>query len=527
MLKMKVDLMTKSIALLGCGGWGKNLGRSLFEIGVLRAIVDPAPQTAELAEKFHCEHHVSNERVLADQQITAVVIATPAPTHVRVATAAILAGKDVFIEKPIALDVAEATTLSALARQHGRILMVGHLLQYHSGFLALKDIAKSGRLGRIRQLSSSRLNLGVIRSEENVLWSFAPHDVSMILSLAGKKPDRVSAVGTTILQEGIEDIITVHMQFAGGLKADIRLSWLHPQKEQQMIVVGDEGMAVFADTKPWAEKLKIHVNKVAWTDNRPKAQAGPVEAVDVSESEPLKDEMRHFIDCVQTRKEPRTNAEEAIAVLAVLRAAQKSLDENGAWIEMREGDAPSPASATHVHPTAVVDKGCEIGDATRIWHFSHILSGSKIGARCVIGQNVMIGPDVTVGNGCKVQNNVAIYKGVTLEDDVFCGPSMVFTNVLTPRAHVERKNEFAPTRIGKGATLGANCTIVCGHDVGEYAMVGAGAVVTKTVPAHALVVGNPARQIGWVSKSGDRLGPDLICPRTGEDYSKMLKAFGA
>ena len=171
-----------------------------------------------------------------------------------------------------------------------------------------------------------------------------------------------------------------------------------------------------------------------------------------------------------------------------------------------------------VHETAVVDTGTSIGNGTKIWHFAHILPGTTIGRNCSIGQNVMAGPDVSIGNGCKLQNNVAVYKGVTLDEDVFCGPSMVFTNVLTPRAHVERKDEFAPTHIGKGATLGANCTIVCGHDVGAYAMVGAGAVVTRDVPAYALVVGNPARQIGWVSEAGERLGPDLVCPRENSRY---------
>jgi UDP-2-acetamido-3-amino-2,3-dideoxy-glucuronate N-acetyltransferase len=178
----------------------------------------------------------------------------------------------------------------------------------------------------------------------------------------------------------------------------------------------------------------------------------------------------------------------------------------------------SPATGSGIHPTAVVDDCVEIGAGTRVWHFCHILSRSRIGENCVFGQNCAVGPDVTVGNGCKVQNNVSIYRGVTLEDDVFCGPSMVFTNVLTPRAHVERKDEFRPTRVGRGATLGANCTVVCGHDIGAYAMVGAGAVVTKDVPAYALVVGNPAQQIGWVSAAGERLGDDLVCPRTGERY---------
>ncbi len=170
------------------------------------------------------------------------------------------------------------------------------------------------------------------------------------------------------------------------------------------------------------------------------------------------------------------------------------------------------------HPSAVIDNGVEIGAGTKIWHFAHILAGSRIGAHCVIGQNVMVGPNVSIGNGCKIQNNVSVYESVTLEEDVFCGPSMVFTNVLLPRAHISRKAEFLPTLVRRGASIGANAAIVCGHTIGCYAMVGAGAVVTRDVPDHALVAGNPARRMGWVSRSGERLGRELICPRTGDRY---------
>src|SRR5579871_2383807 len=172
-----------------------------------------------------------------------------------------------------------------------------------------------------------------------------------------------------------------------------------------------------------------------------------------------------------------------------------------------------------VHPTAIVDAGVEIGSGTRIWHFSHVLGGSKIGRDCVIAQNVMIGPDVRIGNGCKIQNNVSLYKGVTLEDDVFCGPSAVFTNVTSPRAFIERKNEFRPTLVKRGATIGANATVICGITIGRFAMIAAGATVTKDVPAFALVVGAPARFRAWVGKSGERLNDDLACPRTGERYA--------
>jgi acetyltransferase-like isoleucine patch superfamily enzyme len=170
------------------------------------------------------------------------------------------------------------------------------------------------------------------------------------------------------------------------------------------------------------------------------------------------------------------------------------------------------------HPTSVIDANVEIGPGTRIWHFSHLLTGSSIGENCVIGQNFMFGPRVRGGNGCKIQNNVSVYEGVTLEDNVFCGPSVVFTNVMAPRAFVERKNEFRPTLVGRGATVGANATIICGVTIGRYAMVAAGAVVTRNVSPFALVVGSPARLRGWVARSGERLDDRLICPRTGERY---------
>lgn len=174
------------------------------------------------------------------------------------------------------------------------------------------------------------------------------------------------------------------------------------------------------------------------------------------------------------------------------------------------------------HSSAFIDEGCSIGNGTKIWHFSHIMPNCKIGENCNIGQNVVISPEVVLGKNVKIQNNVSIYTGVTCEDDVFLGPSMVFTNVINPRSAVNRKSEYAKTRVGKGASIGANATIVCGHDIGEYAFIGAGAVVTKTIPAYALVVGNPSRQIGWMSEYGHRLEFDAAgqasCKESGQIY---------
>lgn len=179
-------------------------------------------------------------------------------------------------------------------------------------------------------------------------------------------------------------------------------------------------------------------------------------------------------------------------------------------------------SDTYIHPTSVVDENCNIGNGTKIWHFSHIMSGCTIGQNCNIGQNVVISPGVSIGNGVKIQNNVSVYTGVICEDDVFLGPSCVFTNVINPRSFISRKDEFRKTLIRRGASIGANATIVCGNTIGEYAMIGAGAVVTKDIPPYSLWAGNPARQMGWISKYGHKLEFDnngiAVCPESGEKY---------
>ena len=175
-------------------------------------------------------------------------------------------------------------------------------------------------------------------------------------------------------------------------------------------------------------------------------------------------------------------------------------------------------SGLMIHPTSIIAEDVTLSSGVRIWHYCHIRKGSRIGSNSSLGQNVVVGPSVEIGSGCRIQNNVSIFSGVTLESDVFIGPSCVFTNVLNPRANIDRTSEFTPTLIRYGATIGANATILCGIEIGEFAMVGAGSVVTRTVPSHALVVGNPARQIGWVGQSGETLDSDLICPRTGEKH---------
>lgn len=512
-----METSSPRVAVVGCGYWGINLVRNFHAIGVLAAIGEAAPaRAAEVSGQFGVPA-LPIDAILASPDIDAVVLATPAETHAALALRAIDAGKHVFVEKPLALAEEDADKVRRAAEARGRVVMVGHLLQYHPAFLRLKQLVADGQLGRLRHIYSNRLNLGKFRRKEDVFWSFAPHDISMILALAGDRPDSVQAVGHSYLYNGIADVTTTHMTFGNGISAHVFVSWLHPYKDQKLVVVGDSGMAVFDDSRPWAEKLIHYPHKVAWRNGMPepaKAEANPIE---ILPAEPLRLECLHFLECILENKRPRTDVAEAIGVLNVLDAARRSMI-SGMRAMLKDEAAAPEAPAYFAHPTACIDDGAAVGAGTKIWNFSHILKNTAIGRDCIIGQNVMIGPDVTVGDRCKIQNNVSLYTGVILEDGVFCGPSCVFTNVNNPRAEIERKNEFRPTHVGRGATIGANATIVCGHSLGAYCFVAAGAVVTRDVPPHALVAGNPARWIGWVSHAGERLGDDLVCPRTGTRY---------
>jgi UDP-2-acetamido-3-amino-2,3-dideoxy-glucuronate N-acetyltransferase len=512
------------IAVIGSGYWGKNLVRNFYNIGALKLVCDKNDAVLAGFQKTYqgLEVCMALNAVLSRGDIDGVVIATPAETHYTLAKEALLAGKHVFVEKPLVLDETEAKELIGLAQEKGLVLMVGHLLQYHPVFIKLKELAAHGELGRIDYIYSQRLNLGKIRREENILWSFAPHDISMILGLAGEMPESVLATGGNYLHKKIADVTTTHLEFSSGLKAHIFVSWLHPFKEQKLVVVGEKKMAVFDDTQPWDKKLALYAHQILWENNVPVPEKAEAQYPQVPQGEPLRSECEHFLSCITTGNTPLTDGREGLAVLSVLNAAQKSMNNGACKIAFslsQEGQAEKQAAPSFfVHETAIVDENVQIGADAKIWHFSHILPRTIIGERVNVGQNVVIGPDVTVGNGCKVQNNVSVYKGVVLEEDVFCGPSMVFTNVFNPRAHLRKMDEVRKTLVKKGATLGANSTIVCGVTIGQYAFVGAGAVVVKDVPDHALVVGNPARQIGWACECGTSLDSNNQCPACGRNY---------
>jgi UDP-2-acetamido-3-amino-2,3-dideoxy-glucuronate N-acetyltransferase len=306
------------------------------------------------------------------------------------------------------------------------------------------------------------------------------------------------------------------------VRAHIFVSWLHPFKEQRLVVVGSEQMAVFDDTVK--DKLVLYPHRVEWKDRVPTAVKAEGKAVAIEATEPLKAECQHFLDCVASRRQPLTDGREGLAVLRVLDACQRSLQSAGAAMTPTAAAAPAAVSKPYfVHGSAYVDEGAEVGAGTKVWHFSHVLKGARIGERCILGQNVNVDGGAAIGNNVKIQNNVSVYGGVTAEDDVFLGPSCVLTNVTNPRSQVSRHSLYERTTFRRGCTVGANATIVCGVTVGRYALVAAGAVVTRDVPDYALVMGNPARQHGWISRMGHRMGePDeegiVRCPESGHRY---------
>lgn len=506
------------IGLVGCGYWGKNLARNFAELGSLAAICETDSQRTEaLRRAYQIPVTTRYQDLLTMPEISGIVVAAPAAQHYSLAKEALHAGKDVFVEKPLSLRVEDGEDLLRIAQKTSRILMVGHLLHYHPAIVELRRLVRGGELGRIEYISSSRLNLGKLRTEEDILWSFAPHDISAIVHLLEEIPISVAAQGGSYLNHSISDVTLTLLNFESGAKAHVFVSWLHPFKEQKLVVVGDRKMAVFDDTQADA-KLVLYPLKIDWIDRVPVARKMEGEAVPLSQEEPLKLECAHFLECITERRTPNTDGENGLRVLKILHAASQSIREHG---------KPTPLHKTasqrfFVDPSAVVDEPCEIGEGTKIWHFSHVMANSTIGEKCNLGQNVHVASGVRIGNNVKIQNNVSLYTGVELEDDVFCGPSMVFTNVTTPRSHVNRKSEYNKTFIRRGASLGANSTIVCGTTVGRFAFVGAGAVVTKDVPDHALVVGVPAHRVGWACECGIRLersGDEWSCPRCAARYT--------
>lgn len=315
------------VAVIGCGYWGKNLVRNFRRLGALTMVCDPAEPGRKLAAERAPEALITDSFAdVLESDIEAVVIATPAETHFQLAQQALGGGKDVFVEKPLALTYEEGAMLVRKAAEVGSILMVGHVLEYHPGVIRLLDLVGSGELGKVRYVYSHRLSLGKIRREENILWSFAPHDIAVILRLLGTMPFQVVACGGTYVQPNIPDVTVTHLLFDDGVRAHIHVSWLHPFKEQRLVVIGSKKMATFDDV---AKRLVLYDQRVEIANGEPVPVKGEGEEVKFSADEPLRCECRAFLDAVTTRKSPVTDGESGLRVLSVLQAAQRSQVMNG------------------------------------------------------------------------------------------------------------------------------------------------------------------------------------------------------
>jgi predicted dehydrogenase len=332
------------VAVLGCGHWGRNLVRTMNALGALSAVADPSPAGLAHARQLAPGIATSDDpaALLRDPAIDAVMIATPAETHYDLACRALDAGKDVFVEKPMTIDVDEAADLVARADAAGRLLMVGHLLEYHPAILQLHELVRRGALGKVRYLISNRLNLGKIRTEENALWSFAPHDIAVILRLVGAMPFEVVATGGAYVTPNIADVTITQMLFNTGVRCHIFVSWLHPFKEQKLIVIGSQKMASYDDV---SKELVLYDQRVDWQQGQPIPVRGEGVKVEFPAEEPLAAECRHFLECLRTRQTPTTDGRNGLRVLQILHAAQRSLTTNGAPVKLSPESLAPPREA--------------------------------------------------------------------------------------------------------------------------------------------------------------------------------------
>lgn len=330
------------IVVVGCGAWGKNHVRNHAELGSLAGVCDlNIDQAQKQAALFDVPVRGFDE-VLADPSIDGVVLATPAAARTELAVAALNADKHVFVEKPFAVSTAAARRICSAAIVRRKTVMVGHLLHYHPAFEMVKDMVSQGRLGPLRYIYSHRMNLDVNRAEPDILWDYAPHDLSMILALTEQDPAQVTAVSSGLLAPGNNDITTVHMGFASGVRAHVTASCLHPYKEQKLVVIGERGMVVFNDTLPWADKLRLYPHSF---DGEQAVRAEMV-PVPLDEAEPLKLECRHFLDCIRSGRTPVTDGFEGIRVLAALEQIERALDSADVALPDMFGGIPNLKTVT-------------------------------------------------------------------------------------------------------------------------------------------------------------------------------------
>ena len=491
------------VCVVGAGRWGKNHINTLAKMGVLESIIEPLAINRDSVSSSH--PNIKTYKSLSEKgamSAEAYIVAVPAEQHYDIAETLLRNQKHVLVEKPITLNISDAKSLVSLANSEQLILQTGHLLLFHPAFQKMKELINSGKIGKIQYLYSNRLNLGTVRTEENSLWSFAPHDIALFHFLVGSKPERVESSGGAFLQSHIHDTSMTVCHYPGNVVGHIFVSWLHPFKEHRFVVIGSKGMLSYEDSSK-NKDLLFYEKGIDWINGEPVKRDGPTEVIPYEKSQPLENELNHFIECIrnQTLKSP-IDGNAGVDVLSVLEEADHSLKKTSP-LSTKQNETRNN-TPYFIHEKAIIDPSARVGKNSKIWQYSNIQKNVDIGSNCILGQNVNIGNNVKIGKNVKIQNNVSVYEGVELEDYVFCGPSMVFTNIRVPRSKYPQAESkyYVKTLVKEGASIGANATIVCGITIGHHAFIGAGAVVTKDVPDHAIVIGNPGKVIGWMSEGG-------------------------
>lgn len=496
------------LAVVGLGARGQATAEAARSAGALAAICDVDPVVLVDTARALGEVRVDADylRLLQAGDINAVALCSPPETWDGMVEAALRAGKDVYLDAPLVLPLAHGRRLLERVAEGRRVLMSGPVLRFAPVVEHLLATVRSGRLGPLRYLHGRHFKTGSTAAEPPSDAGLSVTLSHLVVELVDASPGRVLTRATAWRSARHPDVTETLLDVPGGPRV-----LLHAASADafgpafELEVVGELGAA-----RLWrAPDDRLHLTLTMFApDGEPTDVPPPSMGTEARAAS-----LRHFFEAVATRRPSLQGPDGLLALWRLVSAAQRSLD---AGAEVLFGDAPpaAPQSApsaptlapgVYLHPTVQMDGPCEIGEGTKIWHFSKLLGPLTIGRQCSFGQNVVIERHVTIGDNVKVQNNVSIYSGVILEDDVFCGPSMVFTNIGTPRSHYPRKGQYTTTRVRRGASIGANATVVCGHTLGQYCFVGAGAVVTRDVPDFALVYGNPARVMGFTCYCGARL----------------------
>ena len=519
-------MSTVRVAVVGLGARGLASAELVRDVFALGALCDADPgvlvDTGRGFEGVRLESDYL--RLLSSADVAAIVLCTPPPTWDGMVEAALQAGKDVYVDGPLVLPLARGQALVERAQAQRRLLMAGPVLRFAPVVEALLRVVRAGELGTVRYVHAHHYKAAPdpasAGAEEVADAGLSVVQAQLLLDLLDAPPTRVQTRGTTWRSARLPDVTETLLEVRDGPRVLLHASHVAPFGPGggfELTVLGETGAArLWRDDQ---DRLHVAFQGEAAVDAPPPSSGHEARAASLN----------HFLDSVRSRRPSLQGPDALLALWRLLAAAQRSLDE-GVAVELA---APAPAigqggPGVFLHPTVQIDGPCDIGAGTKVWHFSKLLGPLTIGRDCSFGQNVVIERHVIIGNNVKVQNNVSLYSGVILEDDVFCGPSMVFTNIGTPRSHYPRKGQYATTRVHRGASIGANATVICGHTLGQYCFVGAGAVVTRDVPDYALVYGNPARVMGFACYCGARLpfgiglleGQEGGCADCGRRYAR-------